>query len=137
MAHVYVDKHAAANQSLLAPIPPEQQLNLRWQRVCAFVSTDYDGEAAGSFLSDALKRVRGQAVPKAQKKQVSLRGTVRGVVEGPLCGAAVSTGVDGLFAGSVRGDVATGVGVLGPDSLGPTSITQPAGTRPKARACHQ
>lgn len=56
--------HAA----LLAPIPLERQLNLRWERICAYVSTDYDEPGV---LTKTLQRCRGQEVAKHEKKQVS------------------------------------------------------------------
>lgn len=55
------------HSSLLAPIPPELQLNLRWERICAFVTTDYDEPG---LLSKGLSRCRGQPVAKQEKKQV-------------------------------------------------------------------
>lgn len=52
--------------ALLAPIPIEKQLNLRWERICAHVSTDYDEVGV---LTKTVQRCRGQDVKK-EKKQV-------------------------------------------------------------------
>lgn len=66
------------HSSLLAPIPPELQLNLRWERICAFVTTDYDEPG---LLSKGLSRCRGQPVAKHEKKQVGVL-----CVRARLCG---------------------------------------------------
>jgi hypothetical protein len=61
------DHESQHHSALLAPIPLEQQLNLRWERICAFVSTDYDEQG---LLSKTVQRCRGQPVLKHEKKQV-------------------------------------------------------------------
>ena len=61
-----LDAKGYHHAALLAPIPPEQQLNLRWERICAFVSTDYD---EAGLLTKAVQRCKGQEVVR-EKKQV-------------------------------------------------------------------
>lgn len=56
--------------TLLAPIPLEHQLNLRWERICAYVSTNYD---EAGVLTKTVQRCRGQPVVKHEKKQVRLQ----------------------------------------------------------------
>jgi hypothetical protein len=53
--------------TLLAPIPLEHQLNLRWERISAFVSTNYD---EAGVLTKTVQRCMGQPVEKHEKKQV-------------------------------------------------------------------
>lgn len=66
-----LDPKGHQHTALLAPIPPEKQLNLRWERICAFVSTDYD---EASLLTQTLQRCRGQEVVR-EKKQVGEQGS--------------------------------------------------------------
>jgi hypothetical protein len=61
-----LDPKGHRHTALLAPIPIEKQLNLRWERICAYVSTDYDEVGV---LTKTLQRCRGQEVKK-EKKQV-------------------------------------------------------------------
>jgi hypothetical protein len=63
-----LDPKGHRHTTLLAPIPIEKQLNLRWERICAYVSTDYDEVGV---LTKTLQRCRGQEVRK-EKKQVGV-----------------------------------------------------------------
>jgi hypothetical protein len=58
------------HKMLLEDIPPSQQLNLRFERICAFVNTDYDTPGMMTRLKRAVnKDARAEAEAK-QKKQV-------------------------------------------------------------------
>lgn len=58
------------HKMLLEDIPPSQQLNLRFERICAYVNTDYDTPGMVTRLKRTFdKTARAEAEAK-QKKQV-------------------------------------------------------------------
>lgn len=76
-SHGHHQQHHQHN-ALLAPIPTDQQLNLRWERISAFVSTDYDDPG---MLHKTVQRCKGQEVVH-EKKQVSVCVYVFDIREG-------------------------------------------------------
>jgi hypothetical protein len=60
----------AKHKMLLEDIPTSQQLNLRFERICAYVNTDYDTPGMATRIKRAVnKEARAEAEAK-QKKQV-------------------------------------------------------------------
>lgn len=56
--------------TLLADIPPDQQLCLRFERICATVSTSYDQPGMLTRLRHVVRPAERAAATEAQRKQV-------------------------------------------------------------------
>jgi hypothetical protein len=69
------------HKMLLEDIPPSQQLNLRFERICAYVNTDYDTPGMVTRLKRAVnQQARAEAEAK-QKKQVGTSSSATAATE--------------------------------------------------------
>lgn len=70
---VFCFADAAKHKILLEDISPQQQLSLRFDKVNAFVSTDYEQPGILTQIRRAVDAKKRMAAAEAKKKQV--RGT--------------------------------------------------------------